>query len=337
MTPGFFGKLGGTLRARDADALRAELLQLDFSVPRRTAGRQALHRERYSVARYLETLSESDRLGYPLAVTKRESPDFLLHFAGKDIGLEHTDAGDKTTQAAATKLEKAPRGSFVEAGIQEVRRPGEPYRAKPFVGDEPERLWTNDMREAVEKKTGDLQGYDFAPDCDLLIYDNSAYAVLTAWTVDELPGRLAQALRGVRKESGRRFRRISVLRERVLLFDVEGEAAILRVPGSPPKAQLRLDVDQRDLDLFCRRHQIHKLAFFGSVLSHDRFGPQSDVDVLVEFEPDARVGLLRLAGIQDELSSLIGRTVDMRTVPELSRYFREEVVRSKSEVAYVAG
>ena len=83
---------------------------------------------------------------------------------------------------------------------------------------------------------------------------------------------------------------------------------------------------------FCRRHHIRRLALFGSVLRDD-FRPDSDVDVLVEFEPGQRVGLIRLAGMELELSNVIGRWVDLRTPAELSHYFREEVLAS-AEVQY---
>ena len=73
---------------------------------------------------------------------------------------------------------------------------------------------------------------------------------------------------------------------------------------------------------------------FGSVLRDD-FGPESDVDVLVEFEPGARVGLIRLAGMEIELSEMIGREVDMRTAEDLSRYSRDEVL-AEAEVQYAS-
>ncbi len=73
---------------------------------------------------------------------------------------------------------------------------------------------------------------------------------------------------------------------------------------------------------------------FGSVLRDD-FGPESDVDVLVEFEPGARVGLITLAGMEIELSEMIGRKVDMRTAEDLSRYFRDEVL-AEAEVQYAS-
>jgi predicted nucleotidyltransferase len=86
---------------------------------------------------------------------------------------------------------------------------------------------------------------------------------------------------------------------------------------------------------FCRRHHIRKLALFGSVLRDD-FRLDSDVDVLVEFEPGVAVGFIRLAGMELELSKILGRKVDLRTPADLSRYFRQEVLQS-AEVQYVQG
>lgn len=85
---------------------------------------------------------------------------------------------------------------------------------------------------------------------------------------------------------------------------------------------------------FCRHHHIRKLAFFGSVLRDD-FRDESDVDVLVEFEEGQVPGFLRLARMERELSELLGRRADMRTPGDLSRYFREEVMR-EAAVQYVA-
>jgi len=78
---------------------------------------------------------------------------------------------------------------------------------------------------------------------------------------------------------------------------------------------------------FCHRHHIRKLALFGSILRDD-FRPDSDVDVLVEFQAGCVVGLMRMAGIQRELSDLLARKVDLRTPEDLSRHFRDEVVRT---------
>jgi uncharacterized protein len=97
----------------------------------------------------------------------------------------------------------------------------------------------------------------------------------------------------------------------------------------------RLPVDRASLERLCRRHRIRRLSLFGSVLrGADR--PDSDVDLLVEFETDAVPGFLGLAAIETELSVLLGgRRVDLRTPDELSRYFRDEVVRT-AEPQYVA-
>ncbi|MCX5684834.1 MAG: nucleotidyltransferase domain-containing protein, partial [Planctomycetota bacterium] len=81
-------------------------------------------------------------------------------------------------------------------------------------------------------------------------------------------------------------------------------------------------VDRKRIADFCRQHHIRKLALFGSVLGSD-FRPDSDVDVLVEFQPGYPVGLIRLAGIEREFSSLLGHKADIRTPADLSRYFRD--------------
>ena len=84
---------------------------------------------------------------------------------------------------------------------------------------------------------------------------------------------------------------------------------------------------------FCRRHHIRKLSLFGSVLRED-FRPDSDIDVLVEFEPGHVPGFFRLFDLEEELSRLSGgRKVDLRTPQDLSRYFRDEVL-AHAEVQY---
>jgi predicted nucleotidyltransferase len=95
----------------------------------------------------------------------------------------------------------------------------------------------------------------------------------------------------------------------------------------------RLTIDRERISEFCRRHHIRRLALFGSVLRAD-FGPASDVDVLVEFEPDHVPGLAFFT-MQQELSTLIGRPVDLNTPGFLSRYFRESVLK-EAEPLYVA-
>jgi len=88
----------------------------------------------------------------------------------------------------------------------------------------------------------------------------------------------------------------------------------------------RLDLAPEAVAAFCRRHRVRRLGLFGSVLRDD-FGPESDVDVLVEFEPDGAPGFFELGEMQEELSSLFGRNVDLRTPRSLSPYFRDRVLR----------
>lgn len=95
-----------------------------------------------------------------------------------------------------------------------------------------------------------------------------------------------------------------------------------------------IEMPQEELAAFCRGHHIRRLALFGSVLSGS-FGPESDVDFLVEFEPGKTPGLIGLAQMELELSEKIGRKADLRTAEDLSRYFREEVVRN-AQTAYAA-
>jgi uncharacterized protein len=95
----------------------------------------------------------------------------------------------------------------------------------------------------------------------------------------------------------------------------------------------KIKIPKEEIADFCRRHHIRRLSLFGSALRDD-FRPDSDVDVLVEFEPGHVPGFLRLATMEHELSTLLGSwKVDLRTPRDLSRYFRDEVIAT-AEVQY---
>lgn len=116
----------------------------------------------------------------------------------------------------------------------------------------------------------------------------------------------------------------------------DGHCARGRVYNPLVTPRDRLPLSDAEISAFCQKHYIRRLAFFGSVLRDD-FGPSSDVDLLVEFEPQHVPGLLRLAAMERELSAMIGgRRVDMRTPNDLSRYFRDDVV-AQAVVQYAAG
>ena len=98
----------------------------------------------------------------------------------------------------------------------------------------------------------------------------------------------------------------------------------------------RINLPQDRVAEFCRRYHIRRLSLFGSVLRED-FRPDSDVDMLVEFEPGHEPGFFGLARMERELSELLeGRKVDLRTPEDLSRYFRDEVLAG-AEVRYAQG
>ncbi|MCH7764925.1 MAG: nucleotidyltransferase domain-containing protein [Candidatus Marinimicrobia bacterium] len=86
----------------------------------------------------------------------------------------------------------------------------------------------------------------------------------------------------------------------------------------------KIDIPKNKLSRFCNQNQIRKLAFFGSVLRSD-FTANSDVDVLVEFDSGARVGLITLSGMEIELSNNIGHRVEMHTIKGLNPLFRDNV------------
>ncbi len=94
-----------------------------------------------------------------------------------------------------------------------------------------------------------------------------------------------------------------------------------------------IDVPKDQIAEFCRKHHIRKLALFGSVLQSD-FAHDSDIDVLVEFEPGRTPGLAFFA-MEKELSGILGRKVDLNTPAFLSPYFRDTVI-DEAEVQYFA-
>jgi len=93
-------------------------------------------------------------------------------------------------------------------------------------------------------------------------------------------------------------------------------------------------IPREQINEFCRKNRIRKLSLFGSSLRDD-FRPDSDLDILVEFEPGAHVGVIKLAGLELELSKILGREVDLNTPRFISKYYREQVL-AEAEVQYDA-
>lgn len=94
----------------------------------------------------------------------------------------------------------------------------------------------------------------------------------------------------------------------------------------------QIAIPQAEIAALCQRYYVQRLALFGSVLRDD-FDPSSDLDMVVEFEADTRVGFFKLIDLQDALSDLLERPVDLHTPESLSKYFRQQVVDS-AQVIY---
>ena len=97
----------------------------------------------------------------------------------------------------------------------------------------------------------------------------------------------------------------------------------------------RVKLTKKQIAEFCEKNHIRKFAFFGSILRDD-FRPDSDIDVLVDFDHSVPIGLMEVAGMEIELSKMLGRKADIRTPGDLSQYFREKVV-AQAEVQYERG
>jgi predicted nucleotidyltransferase len=97
----------------------------------------------------------------------------------------------------------------------------------------------------------------------------------------------------------------------------------------------QLPIPDARIQDFCRRHHVRSLALFGSVLRED-FGPDSDVDVLVDFEPDAPISLLEIVDMQDELEALLERSVDLVDLKGLRNPFRRHEILRTRQIIYAA-
>ena len=98
--------------------------------------------------------------------------------------------------------------------------------------------------------------------------------------------------------------------------------------------EAKISIPKERIAEFCRRNRVRRLSLFGSVLRED-FGPESDVDILVEFEPGTRVGLIRLSGLEMELGNIVGRKIDLNTPGFLSKYYRDQIL-AEADVQYDA-
>ncbi|MCP3977988.1 MAG: hypothetical protein GY716_01480 [bacterium] len=133
----------------------------------------------------------------------------------------------------------------------------------------------------------------------------------------------------------RRAQEAGLSRSRVLERLIHDEQRGPAAGREPSRVHPRLPLPQQQLAEFCQCHHVRKLSLFGSALTAE-FDDTSDVDILVEFESDHAAGLFEIAEMAGELSAIFaGRTVDLRTPDELSRHFRDELLR-QAEILYAA-
>ncbi|HYH44478.1 MAG TPA: nucleotidyltransferase domain-containing protein [Thermoanaerobaculia bacterium] len=333
---------GDSVRFGDRDDLLERLDHLGQRIPARHEGRTREHREHFVMVRYLHFLARTGENFLPLPVTlakpRQDPPDFVLEWLdGSQETFELTD-GSTAEHQKKLSATSASRNNLILSAVNQA-----PER------DAVQR-WADILFAAFLKKAEGLLRGRFDLD-HLLLYDLTGLRLLVPI---ELGGMLLKQKLGDwlgEKKPAHRFRRVSVLRDTALLVDVEGEQRILhgksplfRIPVLRSHGEEDLKRRLRNLDRFCRDHSIRHLKAFGSILGDVAdpwadsdpdlpvFREDSDMDLLVEFEPGTRVTLFDMARMERELSELTGFKVDLRTAGDLSRYFRDEVLQEAAEL-----
>lgn len=332
---------GDSVHFGDRDDLLQKIDHLVQRVPARHEGRNKDHREHFVMVSYLGFLAGAagDLLRLPVTLEKprRDPPDFILSWPNGETETFELTEGSKPEYQRRLTAASASGGLVLPVDINT------PEKAAAH-------LWADILFDAFRKKAEGLLDGRFDLD-HLLLYDLTGLGLLLP--LERGGVLLRQRLREwhAAQQPAHRFRRVSVLRDLALLLDVEGEGRILC--GKSPLYRLSVirasdeeDLKRRlrELDRFCRKNRIRHLKTFGTLLE-DRedsfddsdpdlpiFREDSDLDLLVEFEPGTRVTLFDMARMERELSELTGFKVDLRTAGDLSRYFRDEVLQEAAEL-----
>ncbi len=323
---------GDSIHFEDRDDLLEKLDRLEQRVPARHEGRTTDHREHFCMLRYLRFLAGEDLLPLPVTLRKtlkgEDPPDFVLEWPdGRKETFELTDGSTEEYQK---------RLSAASASEDDLVLPGDINTPEK----EATQLWAEILFSAFLQKAEGLVRGRFKLD-HLLIYDLTGLGLLLP--LERGAPLLKQRLQEwhAQEKPAHRFGRVSILRDLGLLLDVENDGRILC--RESPYFQLGVirasdeeDLKKRlrDIDRFCRENSIRHLKTFGTILGDtiDDFREDSDLDLLVEFEPGTRVTLLDMARMERQLSELTGFKVDLRTAGDLSRYFRREVLRDAVEL-----
>jgi uncharacterized protein len=328
---------GQSVLFEDRDHLLEALDRLDQQVPARHEGRTKDHREHFCMLRYLRFVASEDLLPLPVTLRRppegQDPPDFVLEWTdGRQETFELTEGSTQEYQRRLTAASRAEGNLVLPVDINTPEK-------------EAAQRWAEILFSAFLQKSEVLRRGRFDLD-HLIIYDLTGLGLL-------LPlERGAPILRQKVKEwyaremPVHRFGRISILRDLALLLDLEGEGKILRrespyfqLPVLRAHDEEDLRRRLREIDRYCRQNSIRHLKAFGSILGDriDDLREDSDLDLLVEFEPGTRVTLLDMARIERELGELIGFKVDLRTAGDLSRYFRHEVLQEAVELRAARG
>lgn len=317
---------GDSINFEDRDHLLKTLDELDRRVPARHEGRNKDHREHFCMLRYLRVLAGEDLLPLPVTLRKtpknQDPPDFVLEWP--DGCKETFELTDGSTQEYQRRLAAASRDEDDLVLPVDINTPEK----------EAAQLWAGILFSAFLEKAEDLRRGRFNLD-HLLLYDLTGLGLLLP--LEQGAPILRQKVQEwhAREAPVHRFGRISILRDLALLLDLEGKGRVLRrespyfrLPVLRAHGEEDLRRRLREIDRYCRQNSILHLKAFGSILGdRDDLREDSDLDLLVEFEPGTRVTLLDMARMERELGELIGFKVDLRTAGDLSRYFRHEVLQ----------
>ena len=342
-------KPGDSVRFEDRDALLAKLDRMRRPIPGRGPGERRTkdHREHDVMLGYLRSLAGGEEQLLPLPVTlektpnRQDPPDFTLVWpSGEQETFELTDASTQEYQKSLTHADRAGDRSLIFPDGIDINT-SEADAAS---------FWCDVAFDAFRKKMQDLEEGRFEID-HLLIYDLTGVGLLLPLADGVRPLRERIRRWQASQQPAHQFKRISILRDTALLLDVLGEGRLLRAESPYYQLYVIEARDEEDLgrrlrgiDRYCRDHSIRHLKLFGTVLSDredaleeetdpDRFfRTDSDLDLLVEFEPGTEVTLFDMARMERELGELIGFKVDLRTAEDLSRYFRQEVLDQAVEL-----
>lgn len=340
-------KPGASVRFEDRDDLLEKLDRLGRRIPGRAGGRNTVHREHCIMVRYLRFLAggEKELPGFPMTLEKsargQDPPDFALVWpGGRRETFELTEGTTEGYQRRETQAARTGerRGILFPDGL-----------GMSTPDTDAARYWAEVVFESFLKKARVLEDGRFDID-HLLIYDQTGVGLLVPLEQGIRPLRERIENWYDREQPAHRFCRISVLRDLALLLDVSGVGRLLHAESPYYQLDVVRARDEEDLkrrlrtiDRYCRDHAIRHLKLFGSILG-DResdsegtatdhfFRADSDLDLLVEFEPGTAVTLFDMARMERELGELIGFKVDLRTAGDLSRYFRQEVLDQAKEL-----